>query len=100
MGTWGPAIFSDDLACNVRDDFRDALAEGKSVGEAVAELERQYATTLKDADTADVFWFAIAATAWKVGRLEPDLKERALQIISRGSDLGRWQDTGLLAKRS
>lgn len=25
MSAWGPAIFSDDLACDVRDDYRELI---------------------------------------------------------------------------
>lgn len=26
MGTWGPALFSDDLALEVKSDFKDKIA--------------------------------------------------------------------------
>lgn len=28
MGTWGPALFSDDLTLEVKEDFKDKIALG------------------------------------------------------------------------
>jgi len=30
MGAWGTAIFSDDLACDVRDDYKRCFLKGLS----------------------------------------------------------------------
>lgn len=31
MGAWGPAIFSDDLAADVRADYTDLIGQGISI---------------------------------------------------------------------
>ncbi len=28
MGTWGTALFSDDLACDARDAYRELVGDG------------------------------------------------------------------------
>lgn len=40
MGTWGPALFSDDLALKVKDDFKDkiALAPFKRSGYTILKI--------------------------------------------------------------
>jgi hypothetical protein len=38
MGSWGPGIFSDDVASDVRDDWREAIAEGLSPEDATDRL--------------------------------------------------------------
>ena len=38
MGTWGTGLFSDDLAADVRDEFRDLIGEGLTT-EAAVNLE-------------------------------------------------------------
>jgi hypothetical protein len=40
MGAWGTAIFSDDTALDVRDEWRDAILDGLSAEEATAHLQR------------------------------------------------------------
>ena len=34
MGTFGPAMFSDDFACDVRDEFKEFIGEGLSPEQA------------------------------------------------------------------
>jgi hypothetical protein len=48
MGAWGTAIFSDDLACDVRDAYRDLLVEGHSGQQATKRLIDQFAQEIKD----------------------------------------------------
>jgi len=91
MGTWGTAIFSDDTACDVRNDFRELIGDGLSGSEATQRLLAEWSSTLNDPDEASVFWLALAATQWKCGRLEPLVRERALDVINHGSDLERWE---------
>jgi hypothetical protein len=39
-----------------------------------------------------VFWLALAATQWKLGRLVDSVRNRAIEMIDSGSDLRRWED--------
>lgn len=91
MGTWGPGIFSNDFASDLREAFRDEIASGASAQEALTCLQKRYSDELADPDEGPVFWLAIAATAWKIGRLEEPLKARALQIIARGEGIDHWE---------
>lgn len=43
MGAWGTAIYSDDLAADLRDELRDLVAEGMSSAAAVDKLVTEYA---------------------------------------------------------
>jgi hypothetical protein len=90
MGAWGTALFSDDTACDVRDDYVEFLGDGLSGPEATERLLTQWEDTLKDKDEAPVFWLALAATQWKYGRLEFRVLHKALEVIDNGSDLARW----------
>ncbi len=56
----GPALYSDDLAADVRSDFRALIGEGYSVAAAVEKLIKEYASALDDPDEAPVFWLALA----------------------------------------
>lgn len=99
MGVLGPGIFSDDIACDVRDRYRDLLGEGLTGQQATQALLEEWREELDDPDVFPVFWLALAATQWRSGRLEPQVKAQALEIIDRGSDLARWQDDQQLLRR-
>ena len=99
MGAWGVAIFSDDLAADLRGDFRDLIGDGLTSSEATDRLMAEYASSLNDPDEMPVFWIALAAAQWKLGRLEERTKQAALQVIDDGTDLKRWDDSKDRAKR-
>jgi hypothetical protein len=92
MGAWGPGLFSDDLACDVRSDYRELIEDGVADEAATAEMLVRYADTLADPDYAPVVWLALAATQSKIGRLDEHVKANALAAIDGGADLRRWRD--------
>ena len=92
MGAWGPGILSDDTAEDVRDDFKDLIADGLSAEDATRRLLDEWAETLADPDEAPVFWLALAATQSSMGRLQDDVRDRALAVIDSGEDLQRWEE--------
>jgi len=94
MGAWGPAIFSDDLACDVRDEFKDLIVDGLSSEEATNKLIDNYGISKEDLEEYNVFWLSLAATQWKIGRLTDEAKTNAIEVIDNGSDLERWKEEG------
>jgi hypothetical protein len=92
MGTWGTAIFDDDLALDLKEEYQELLADGRSGPEATRLLRERWLGDLTDPDLEPVFWLSLAATQWKFGRLEESVRARALEIIDSGADLARWQD--------
>jgi hypothetical protein len=91
VGAWGPAIFSDDTACDVRDSYRDLVAEGVDGAEATRRVLAHFASSLSDVDDAPVVWLALAATQTAVGRLEDEVRDEALAVIESGANLARWK---------
>lgn len=91
MGSWGPAIFSDDAACDIREDYKDFLGDGVAAGEATDRLMLEWKASIADSDEQSVFWLALAATQWKLGRLEERVKRKALEVIDSGCSLERWE---------
>lgn len=91
MGAWGTGVFSDDLAADLRADYRDAIMDGKPHADAVELLAEKYHQSIGDPEEAPVFWLALAATAWDLGRLDDQLRTTALTIIDDGRDLDRWE---------
>lgn len=94
MGTWGPGIYQNDLSEDVKAFFRDQLHRGKT-GEVITEiLISNYSEELSDVDDCIDFWCALADTQWELGRLTPDVKQKALECIgSPNADL-RWKSEG------
>lgn len=99
MGCWGTAIFSDDVACDIRDDYRELIGDGLSNEDATNQLIEDYNATINDYEEGPVFWLSLAATQWKCGRLLDSVKSKAVEIIDSQIDLRRWEDKKLLIKR-
>jgi hypothetical protein len=99
MGAWGAGIFAEDTACDVRDAYRRAIADGLDAPAARETVLKQFASALGDAEDGPIVWLALAATAWNMGRLDDDTRDRALQIIARREALARWEEAGLGPKR-
>lgn len=101
MGTWGTAIFSDDLAADIRGDWRDAITGGLSPEAATRKLIEQYNDSINDADEGPRFWFALAASQAATGRLQHEVRDKALAIIGAGGDVALFaaEDPKLGRKR-
>jgi hypothetical protein len=94
VGAWGTAIFADDTASDVRDEWRDAILDGLSAKDATQRLLESFDEWLEDAETEKLFWMALAAAQVETGRLLPDVRDRALAIIDAGGDVDRWREDG------
>lgn len=67
MGSWGTAIFSDDVAADVRADWWDGILDGIPSEELTAKLVNSHAVQADDPDEGVVFWLALALIARSVG---------------------------------
>jgi len=96
MGTWGPAIFSDDAASDLRSDYKELLASGASDEDALERVLADYSDDFEDADDGPGLRIALALTLHKLGRLPDAIRDQALAAIEAGPD-ERW-DTPALAR--
>jgi len=99
MGTTGAALFSDDVASDVKRDFLDLLRRGVQPDAAVDVLRRDWADAIADTDDGPTFWLALAATQWAYGCLNEEVKRQAIDIIDSGNDLARWSGAALERRR-
>src|SRR5262249_27727313 len=101
MGTWGVGIFEDDLAADVRGDWREAVADGADPADATAKLEAAFTAAVADPDDSIVFWLALAAAQAETGGLLDSVRDRAVGLIDRGGDVARWaqEDDDLARER-
>jgi hypothetical protein len=89
VGVWGTDLFSDDLACDIRDHYRELLEDGIEDGAATRLILEKYRAHLEESEGIALLAFAV--TQSKVGRLDPDIRDRALTILDSGADLEVWE---------
>lgn len=98
MGTTSTSLFSDDVACDVRNDFVDLLARYNDSARATAALLQSSSSTINDVDDGPVFWLALAATQWTYGCLTSEVKASAIDVIDNGADLKRWSGASVVRR--
>ena len=101
MGVWGTGIFSDDIACDVRDYYREQIEDGVDDAEGTRRTIEKFHDYFDDPEAGAALVVAFAVTQSKIGRLDPAIRDRALTVIDNGSDLARWErdNPRLVAKR-
>jgi hypothetical protein len=99
VGVWGADLFSDDVTCDIRDHYRQLLEDSVEDRAATRMTLEKFGPYLKEPD--GVALIALAVTQSKLGRLEPEVRDRALAIIDAGADLAVWkrEHPKLLPKR-
>jgi hypothetical protein len=100
MGTWGPGIFSDDTASDVKAGFGNFLGETQGAEKATEAIVRNYGAKFEDPGDDTAFWLGLALTQWKIGRLDQRVRTAALKIIDDGLDLGKWDGSPDRRKRA
>lgn len=86
------AIFGDDLAWDVREGYRRLLQERVPDQEATRRTIAAWSDL--GPDEMPAFWLALAAAQFRLGRLDPEVRDRALAVIDSGEDRGSWQRQG------
>ena len=82
MGAWGVGIRQDDFVCDVEDEFKDQLKDGRSIAEATQFVRERYANAIEDSEDGPLLWFALADMQWTYGDLDPAILD-PLQATSR-----------------
>jgi hypothetical protein len=100
VGIAGPGIFDDDAACDVRYVWREALMDGLDSEAATARVFEQLGDMFDDEDDDYVVaWLALAAAQSQTGRLQPEVRDRALELIDAGGDLELWREEPTFSKQ-
>jgi hypothetical protein len=91
MGAWGPGLFDDDLAADMRNVWDDAVAEGHSLPEASTSVKQMFeGDSADDYDEGPVYWLALASLQLEAGAVEPLVRERALASIEPNTQ--KWHE--------
>lgn len=91
MGAWGPGLYEDDVAADVREIYMDRLRRDSNGEAACAAVCAALGDLDDDPEDGPVLWFALADTMWQVGRLTDEVQRKALFHLDDGADLTRWQ---------
>jgi len=91
MGAWGAGLYANDSTCDVRDTYIGFLEDQLSNQEAYEKTLEKCREYIGDQDEP-FLWFALAESQWKVGRLMPEVKSKALDWIRKGGGLELWED--------
>ena len=93
MGSWGAAIFADDYAADIRGDWREAIEDGLDAEAATTRLIERYHVDGGPHDEDErTFWIALAAAQAATGRLQIEVKKRALEVIAAGGDVALFAE--------
>ena len=92
MSTDGPGIFDDDLAWDVREGYRRLLQDRVPDDEATRRTIDAWVDL--GPDEQPVLWLALSAAQTRLGRLDPEVRDRALAVLHSGEDLARWERHG------
>jgi len=99
MGAWGPGIYQNDVAEDIKTEYIDLLHKGKTKEEASDEVIWNNEDYLYDEDDAIPMILALADTEWKYGKLIDHVKEKALFIINTGRGLKVWEENPKYLKK-
>ena len=81
MGTWSTQLYGNDTTSDVRDMYIECLRRTENDEDAYKMIcDECY--ELIGTDEEALFWFALADTQWKYGRLMPSVKNNAINFIS------------------
>lgn len=81
MGIWSTKLYGNDTTSDVRDTYIECLRKTTNDEEAYSMTYDEYHELIGTEEEA-LFWFALADTQWKFGRLMPSVKNNALNFIS------------------
>jgi hypothetical protein len=93
MGTWGIKLYQDDEAQDLKDDYSAMLNKGISNEEITKKLIEDNKGMIEDTDESTIFWTVLADLQWKIGRLLPQVKEKAIYYLKNNGDLHRWGES-------
>jgi len=77
------------LACDIRDHYRELLEDRIEDGAATRLILEKFRAYLEESEGIALLAFAV--TQSKLGRLDPEIRERALAVLDGGADLEVWE---------
>ena len=98
MGAWGTAISSNDTYADIYGLFFELYNKGLAVKEISEKLIASNQDTVNDSNDSNNFWLALAKAQWECKELDPIIFDHVKKIISSGSDVEIWRQSGATEK--
>jgi len=92
LGTWGPGLYDNDTASDIRDAFQELYDQNLSGEEIIETIYGNYEDIFKDADEGVIAYLSLCVCLHSVNLLPKDMLEKALDYIDDGADLACWGD--------
>jgi hypothetical protein len=89
VSAWGPGVFSDDTTCDIRDEYRALIEDGVDDDAAASAIVERWSAELGP-DEMPALWLALALAQSKVGRLQDDVRDRALEAVDDQYLVAEW----------
>ncbi len=91
MGAWGPGLYSDDIALDIKNDFVESIENGIDDEQLIAHLKEKY-SPIVNSDDASVFWYVLADLLYRYGRLTDEIKNLVIDMIERKEGLDLYEE--------
>ena len=93
MGAWGPGIFDNDVAMDVKLLFEEQLQHGLTTTEATQAILYDPPWGLDDEEDEASTYLALASLQLEHGTLDAEIRDKALAIIESGVPMWGWENT-------
>ncbi|WP_235299731.1 hypothetical protein [Portibacter marinus] len=91
MGHWGPAIFSNDISADIKDEFNSLFNKEIPIPEIKKQIIENYQEGKSLEENTDL-WLSLSYLMWQIGYNDSELTEQAIKIIDEGIDLKVWEE--------
>lgn len=92
MGHWGAGINANDTFMEVYEAYFHYYNNDVPVDEIRRKLLSDFYETVKNEQTANDFWFALAKALWESKALDNDMLAKIRNIVESKADLKVWKE--------
>lgn len=92
MGAWGVKLNQNDVYSDIKDYYTALLKYGISDEAALEHTLNEFSGYIGDMEDGDLFWLSLADIMWRLGRLNDEVRSKALKHIDSPSELAKWYE--------
>lgn len=84
MGFWGPGLYQNDTAADVKGRVTEYWQQGSSGEEIISRIREDFSDLTEEVSPDGAFlWLGLADSLWRLGLLTEDIRDRAMAWIDR-----------------
>lgn len=92
MAIWGPQIYDNDSASDIRDAFQELISSGMNPQRAKEQIMSSFSEMIQDVEDCPLVKLALADQLNSVGALCDNDKAEILDYLHSGGDLDFWRE--------